>query len=244
MIAILDLPAGGLVACLVIVFVGAIIQSSIGFGLGLVSAPVLGIVDPAFVPVGVLVAIAPMTIVMATRERHHVDRTGIGWALLGRVPGTVLGAWVAARADHATLAFLIAASVLLAVAASVSGLHVAPNRRNLALAGVASGFGGTAVGIGGPPMAIAYQHSRPATIRSTLAVFFLMGLAISVVSLAVAGVIGRRELQLGALLIVPSLIGTLIGGRLSGRLPEGKIRPIVLGLCTASAVALILEQGL
>jgi uncharacterized membrane protein YfcA len=242
MIAVLDLPAWGLVTCLAIVLVGATIQSSIGFGLGLVSAPVLGIVDPAFVPVGVLVAIAPMTVVMAIREHHHVDRTGIRWAVLGRVPGTVLGAWVAARADHVTLVLLIAASVLLAVTASVIGLHVAPSRRNLALAGVASGFGGTAVGIGGPPMAIAYQHSRPEAIRSTLAVFFLMGLTISAVSLVVAGVVGRRELQLGSLLIVPSLVGTLIGGRLSGHLPEGKIRPLVLGLCAVSAIALIVEE--
>ena len=244
MIAVLDLAPWGLAACLAIVLIGATIQSSIGFGLGLVAAPVLGIVDPAFVPVGVLVAIAPMTVVMAMREHHHVDRTGIGWAVLGRVPGTVLGAWVVARADHTTLAFLIAASVLLAVAASVTGLHVAPNRRNLALAGVASGFGGTAVGIGGPPMAIAYQNSRPETIRSTLAVFFLVGLTISAVSLSVAGVIGRRELQLGSLLIVPSLLGTLIGGRLSGHLPDGKIRPLVLGLCVLSAIALIVEQAL
>jgi uncharacterized membrane protein YfcA len=230
------------VYCLVVVFVGAVIQSSIGFGLGLVAAPALGLADPDFVPVALLVAIAPMALAMAVRERHHVDRRGIGWAVLGRVPGSAFGAWVAARADHTTLAILIGVSVLAAVAASVTGFHFRPSRHNLAMAGVASGFGGTVVGIGGPPMALTYQHSNAPTLRSTLAVFFLVGLMISIVSLAVAGVIAERELKLGLLLVPASLAGTGVGRLAAGHLPEGKVRPLVLGLCAASALALLAEQ--
>lgn len=228
--------------CVLVVCVGATIQSSIGFGLGLVATPLVGIADPEFVPVAMLMAIAPMAVAMAYRERHHVDRSGIGWAMIGRIPGSALGAWVVARADHATLVYLIAGSVLLAVLASATRLHVRPTRVNLACAGVASGFGGTAVSIGGPPMAIAYQHGNPATIRSTLAVFFLAGLLISVVSLGLAGVIGTRDLQLGALLVPGSLTGTAIGSRLAGRIPAGRMRPLILTVCTLSAVALIVEQ--
>lgn len=227
--------------CVLVVCIGATIQSSIGFGLGLVATPLVGIADPEFVPVGMLIAIAPMAVAMAYRERHHVDRRGIGWALVGRVPGSALGAWVVARADHTTLALLIGGSVLLAVVASLTRFHVRPTPANLACAGAASGFGGTTVGIGGPPMAIAYQHGSPATIRSTLAVFFLAGLAISVASLGAAGVIGTRDMQLGALLVPGSLAGTALGSRLAGRIPAGRMRPLILSVCTASAIALIVE---
>ncbi|HUF99736.1 MAG TPA: sulfite exporter TauE/SafE family protein, partial [Ilumatobacter sp.] len=195
------------IACMAVVFIGAMVQSSIGIGLGLIASPILGLADPAFVPVALLVAILPMTITMAVRERHAIDRTGIGWAVAGRIPGTIAGAWLAARASHTVLAYVIAIVVLLAVLASASGLHFTPTTRNLAISGAASGFGGTVAGIGGPPMALTYQHSDPETMRATLAVFFIVGIAISFTTLAIAGVVGRRELELGALLMPASLLG-------------------------------------
>ena len=43
------------------------------------------------------------------------------------------------------------------------------------LSEVARAITGTATSIGGPPMAILYQHQPPKTIRTTLAVYFLAG---------------------------------------------------------------------
>ena len=49
---ILDIiTAGELVAALVIVFNGSVIQGTVGFGLGLVAVPVLALIDPGLVPV-------------------------------------------------------------------------------------------------------------------------------------------------------------------------------------------------
>jgi uncharacterized membrane protein YfcA len=232
------------VGCMLVVFVGALVQSSIGIGLGLIASPILGLADPAFVPVALLVAILPMTVAMAIRERESIDRTGIGWAIGGRIPGTVVGAWLAARASHTTLAIVIAVVVLCAVIGSASGVHFAPTKRNLAISGAASGFGGTAAGIGGPPMALTYQHSDPATMRSTLALFFVVGIFISFTSLAIAGVIDRRELQLGLLLIPASLLGVWASNYTAPRLPVDRVRPLVLALCAVSAVVLLLEAVL
>jgi len=229
------------VGCMVVVFVGALVQSSIGIGLGLIASPILGLVDPEFVPVALLVAILPMTIAMAVRERESIDRTGIGWAIGGRVPGTIVGAWIAAQASHTTLAIVIAVVVLCAVIGSASGIHFAPTKRNLAISGAASGFGGTAAGIGGPPMALTYQHSDPATMRSTLALFFVVGIFISFTTLGIAGVIGRRELQLGLLLVPASLLGVWVSKYTAQRLPAERVRPLVLLLCAISAIILLLE---
>ena len=40
--------------------------------------------------------------------------------------------------------------------------------RALVVAGLASGFAGTTTGVGGPPMALTYQNSDPATMRATI----------------------------------------------------------------------------
>jgi len=245
MLAIVDgLSPWVVIGCMVVVFIGAMVQSAIGIGLGLIASPILGLADPQFVPVALLVAILPLTVAMAIRERVWIDRAGIGWAIAGRMPGTILGAWIAARASHTTLAIVIAVVVLLAVVGSASGIHFAPTKRNLAISGAASGFGGTAVGIGGPPMALTYQHSDPATMRATLALFFVVGVFMSFTALTFAGVVDRRELQLGALLVPASLLGVWVSRYTTHLLPAHKVRPLVLSLCAVSAVILLLEAVL
>lgn len=228
--------------CLFVVMAGAALQASIGIGMGLLAAPLLGLIDPAFVPGAIVVTVVPLSVGMALRERHHIDRRGIGWAILGRLPGVVLGAWLAAAAGHDAIAVVIGVSVLVAVAASLTRVHFAPSDRNLFIAGTTSGFTGTAAGIGGPPMALTYQHSDPRTLRATLAAFFTVGAAMSITSLVITGVLGWHEFQLGVLLIPAVLVGLVISQYTVARLPAERVRPIVLAVCAASAVSLLMSR--
>ena len=57
------------------------------------------------------------------------------------------------------------------------------NRGTLLPAGLLSGFAGTATSIGGPPLALLYQHSDRPGVRTTLAVYFTTGAAISLTGL-------------------------------------------------------------
>ena len=91
-------------------------------------------------------------------------------------------------------------------------------------------------------MAITYQHSDPGTLRSTLAAFNAIGSAMTIPSLALAGVIGRRELQLALLLVPGVLLGLWAGGFTISRLPPARVRPFVLAACAASALALLVRQ--
>jgi uncharacterized membrane protein YfcA len=132
--------------------------------------------------------------------------------------------------------------VLFAVVASLSGLRFAPSRRNLAIAGVASGFGGTVAAVGGPPMALTYQHADPRTLRSTLALFNTIGSGFTIPSLVIAGAIGRHEVALG-LMLVPGVVAGLWVGRFTiARLAPDRVRPFVLVVCAASALALLVRE--
>lgn len=239
---VLGIDGWALAVCLLIVFVGALVQGTVGVGLGMLGAPLLALVDPDFVPVGILLPVVPLSMTMAWRERHHVDRSGIAWAVAGRVPGTIVGAWVVGHADGSVLTLMIGIVVLLAVAASLAGVRFAPTRRNLAIAGAASGFTGTSAGIGGPPMALTYQHGDPRTIRSTLAVYFMIGLTISFVSLAIGGVIDGRQVRLGLLLVPASVLGTIAAPTFARRVHPDRVRVGVLVLCAVSALTLIVEE--
>ena len=183
----------------------------------------------------------PLTVGMTIRERGHID-PGIYRAVAGRVAGIFVGAWVLTMVGQTFIAIVIGLSVLFAVVASATGTHFAPTARNLVIAGTAAGFTGTVAGIGGPPMARTYQHSDPRTLRASLAVFNTIGSTFIIPSLVIAGVLGRREFELG-LLLVPGVVAGLWLGRFGiARLPTDRVRPLVLATCAGSAAVLLVRQ--
>jgi uncharacterized membrane protein YfcA len=233
------LSAAMAIVSVLAVYVGATVQASVGIGLGMIASPVLALADPAFIPVTIVIAVIPLTVSMALAERAHVDQRGFVLAVIGRVPGVVLGAILVAAVGDRVLALLVACSVLAAVIASVAGWHVRTTGPTIISAGLASGFTGTATGVGGPPMAIVYQHGDPATMRSTISAFFAVGAAMSVTALWVAGQIGSHQLELTLLILPPVLLGALTGRLVKGRLHPAVVRPAVLGLCSLASVTLL-----
>jgi len=235
---VVGLSAWQVAAAVIIVIIGSATQASIGIGLGLLAAPTLSLIDPAFIPGAIAIAVVPLTVGMTVREHEHVDRE-IYRAAIGRLAGVVVGAWLLTRAGDGFIAIVIGASVLLAVIGSATGIRFAPTRRNVMIAGTASGFTGTVAAIGGPPMALTYQHSDPRTLRSSLAAFNMIGSAFTIPSLIIAGVIGLRELQL-ALVLVPGVFVGLWFGRIGiARLPAERVRLFVLIACASSAIILL-----
>ncbi len=233
------------VACAVAVLVGALVQGVLGFGLALLAVPVLAWLAPDLVPVGVLVAVLPLVVVSALRERSHVDVRGIGWALVGRLPGGAAGAVAVALLPVRGLQLLVAATVCLAVVAAVRAdqhprpARTGPRRRTLVLAGALSGVGGTTSGIGGPPMAIAFRNSGGSTIRSTLATFFAVGALLSIASLALVGEVTGARLLVGLVLVPPIAVGYLLSGAVRGRVRPATLRAGVLVLSGAAGSALL-----
>lgn len=242
--------------CGAVVVLGALVQGVLGFGLAMVSVPVLAWLAPSLVPVGVLVAILPLVVVQAVRERAHVDLPGLGWALLGRLPGGVAGAVAVAVLPVRGLQVLVAATVLLAVAASATAdvrtaraaraarpddpaPVVRRHRSVLVLAGVLSGLGGTTSGIGGPPMALVFRNSGGPVIRSTLATFFVLGAGLSFGSLAAVGELTGAQLLAGLVLLPFVAVGYLAAGALRGRVDARAVRSGVLVMSAVAGVGLL-----
>ena len=134
-----------LLVCGLAVAVGALVQGVLGFGLALLAVPVLAWLAPQTVPVGILVAVMPLVVVSAVREHAHVDLRGIGWALVGRVPGGAAGALAVAVLPVRGLQLLVAATVGVAVVAAVATDRAAgpSDRRGAATDGTAADGTGT-----------------------------------------------------------------------------------------------------
>lgn len=222
--------------------VGAVVQGTVGLGLGLVGAPVATLVAPALMPVVMLWLAMLMAAQSLFVEHRGTDWRGLALALPPRVAGTVVGVWVVATAPTRVIGVAVGAMVLLSVALTIRTLTLPVNRLTLPVAGFVSGVTGTATSIGGPPLALLYQHHEPRVLRPTLAAYFAIGAAFSLVGLGLAGQVDA-DVALLALLLSPVLVlGLAIAVPVRRRVPTRVVRVAVLIVCAASAVALLVRS--
>jgi uncharacterized protein len=224
------------------VFVGAIVQGGVGFGLGLVAAPVLTMLEPDLMPGAVQVVNMTLPLFTLAVEWRRVDWRGLGFAVLGRIPGSVLGALVVVYISVYARGIFVGVMVLAAVALTARALSVPRNGMTITSAGFLSGVTGTATGIGGPPLALVYQTAKGPQIRATLAMFFFLSGAQSLAVLAVVDALPARAVTTGAALIVPMVLGFLVSGPLRRYLDGGRVRAAVLVVAATSALALITQN--
>jgi len=234
------LSALELTAAIAAVLVGASVQGSIGFGMNLVVVPVLALLEPAALPAVAVLLGLPLSITMVRHEHHAVDRRGVTWIFVGRIPGTVAGAWIVTAVSTAALSVVVGFAVLAAVAMSVVGGVYLVRRRNCVLAGAAAGVMGTAAGIGGPPVALLYQHHDGPVIRSTLAASFLVGTMLSSATLAVTGSLGWDHVGLAAALTPAALVGAVLS-RVTHGIGGGWLHAAVLAFAALSAIVAIVN---
>jgi uncharacterized protein len=221
------------------VMLASCLQASIGFGIGMLAAPVIALIDPGLIP-GTLIMVATLvTLIVAVREREDIDLHGTGWALVGRIPGTIAGALLLAMLPERALTILLAGVVLVGVALTSIGWIPAPRRRNVVLAGATSGVLGTATSIGGPPMALVWQRNSGARLRGTMSGFFLVGSVMSIAALAVTGAVDWRTMWGFAALVPAAVAGYALSRRINHLLDPKRLRWLAIGGSTLGAVVLI-----
>ena len=224
------------------VLVGAWIQAVVGLGMGLVTAPLVAILEPSLMPAlplwfGLLVSGMSLA-----GERRHVDWRAIGWMLPARAVGTVPGVWLVVLFTATQIGVAVAVMVLVAVVLSWRTVSVPVTPATMVGAGFAGGVAGTATSIAGPPVALLFQHRRPSEVRATLAVFFLVGVAMSLTGLAVTDHLPAESVAVAALCVPMVLLGLWVGTHTRARLPRARFRQGVLVVCAASAVALLVRS--
>jgi uncharacterized membrane protein YfcA len=234
-----------LIIALAVTAFGAAVQGTIGFGFGVISVPLLSLVDPVLVPVPQLLAVIPLTLATFWRERGDVDLSGTGWIIAGRFPGALLGLGLLSLASGAAgerlLDVMIACSVLVAVAVQASPVRIRPTRTSKFFAGIASGITGLVASIGGPPIGLLYRGEAGATVRSTLAAVFTIGLTITVAARIAADRITGDDVRIALAILPAMLVGFLGSYRLRGLIEGRRLRVGILVVSTLASAGLLLR---
>jgi uncharacterized membrane protein YfcA len=221
--------------------VGALVQGSVGFGMNLVAVPVVALVAPEALPATLILVGFPIAVAMAVRERHAVHVDGVVWTTVGRLPGTLVGVWIVAAVSSDALSVVIGLSVVAAVGVSLIARPIPVTPATATAAGFAGGVTGTAAAIGGPPMALLYQHHEGPTLRSTLAGTFAIATVMSVAALAIADQIAGWQIVLSVALIPAVGLGLIASHFLHTRLDARWLRPSVLSFAAATGAAAIIR---
>jgi uncharacterized protein len=224
------------------VMVAGLIQGAIGVGFALIVAPLAAVLRPDMIPGSILILMLPLNAFVAWRERHHFDLTSAGWITLGRFAGTFAGLWILLVVSTRVLDLVVGATTILAAVVTKLAPRFAPNRTAYVGAGLITGVTETATGIGGPPLALVYQHHPAPTLRATIALCFLIG---ELFSLAFLFVEGRLSIAQGrdALILVPPLaLGLLGSGWVHRKLNAGRLRDALLVFAVASGILLIVQS--
>ncbi len=224
----------------VTVAVAAFVQGSSGLGFALIVAPVAGIIDPHLVPVFVLASMIPLNLYVAWRERASLDLRGAGWITAARLAATPAGLAVLWLIPERSLGVFVGVATVLAAVVSLAAPAFTPGRAAYVGAGAVTGLTETATGVGGPPLALVYQHRPPAELRSTVAACFLVGEVASVALLFGTGEAQVTELGQAVVLLPAIAVGAWLSRLVHHRLDARRTRLFVLVFALVSGLVLML----
>ena len=232
----------------VVVFVGATALSTVGFGIGMTTIPVLLFVfDPrtVVIVINTVSLLLFVLIIWQNRAEIPVRRVGL-WGAAG-LAGVPVGVIALRDADTALLKIAIA-SVTMALTVMVASRMRVPVPRSLA-AGLVVAFGVSvtlnALGIGGPIMALyvlAQGWSRN-SVRGALSLYFLFVESAGVAGYAVAGLLTMERIAL-ILIVTPSaLLGFWVATLLVRRMSETMFRRATVGVILLSCGMVLAREG-
>jgi uncharacterized protein len=203
-----------------------------GFGLALISTPLLLFVFEPRTVVVLTVFFSIFINIAVVWDSWREARRPLALALLlPSVVGVVLGAEVLRILDplYIRLAVGVFSALLLVRDVRLPG---AGTRWGPLVAGSASGALSTSTGLAGPPIVLllASRGLPKAEFRSTSALYFL---AMSVVGLAVLagrGLIEGGEIRLALILVPAAIVGKVVGTAFLKKVSERAFRALSLGL--------------
>ena len=241
--------ASELVIAAVMMFVGATVLGTVGFGIGITTAPVLLLVlDPQTVVVTVNTVSLALFVLIIRQTRGHLPGREMAPIIVAGLIGAPVGVLILDSVSPTGLRIVIAALIVALTIPTALGLRVPASRPRLT--GVAVGFvvGAllTGSGIGGPLVALhllARGWSRQ-TMRASLALYFLVIESTGVVGYAVTGLFTGERIGLILVVTGPVILGFALATAIGRRMDERLFRTSVVAVVLATSVMVLGREAL
>jgi len=233
-----------LMIAIVVVIIGSALQTMSGLGLAVIASPILVLINTSFLPAPILMLGCILSLLNCARYRHQLHFGNINLALLGRIPGSVLGVFLLTLLPPMLFGICFSVFIIISILLTYQQISIRHCSRNLMLAGFFSGLMGTTTSVGGPPIALVYQNSKLSTARAELALFFLIGTLMSLALLLMSGNINYYQLQLTLPLIPAVFIGFGLSLWLDRYFRQLYLKPAISIISLASCSVILLNAFL
>lgn len=241
-LAFADLPLVAYAA----VFAASMLQAITGIGFGVLAGPVLLVVLASTSAIQVSIVLSFLiALVLAPKTLPRVDRRLLLHLTAGVCVGTPVGAMAATAMSLETLK-LVAAAVVGAMTVVAAGacarlsLFERDTRFRRGLTGAASGALNAALAMPGPPVAAYATAIRIGkdSVRSTVLVTFLFAYPVALGAQAAATGLSPEIWTVAPPLALPTVLGTIAGAAVAGRVGETAFRWITIAFLLAGVSAL------
>ncbi|HAA95455.1 MAG TPA: hypothetical protein DCE26_07175 [Dehalococcoidia bacterium] len=232
---------------ILIIAAASTVIGTVGFGFGLVAAPVLLLyLEPQQAVVVMNCLTAVLLAMVLTKNWQHIDLRASAGLVIGGVVATPIGVLALNSASPSVLRITIAVVIISLGLFSLTSVQLPFAERRMA--GPSFGFltslGVTTIGIGGPLGAIyaIAQRWKPEVVRAALALFFFASDSVAFVLYVATGLVGRDTLANIGVLIPGLIIGFGMAAILVNRINDRVFRyAVVAVIIIAGSVMLVRE---
>ncbi|MYC07464.1 MAG: sulfite exporter TauE/SafE family protein [Chloroflexi bacterium] len=229
---------------------GCTVYSATGFGIAMVSMPImlLAVGDPQTAVVVVNTAGVSAGILIAIQARNDIPYREIVPIVVAGIFGVPFGTAILKFADPTIVRIGIVVLILALAALSMKEFKgEIPFAGTLgAIAGFLVGATLTAFAVGGPLIVLFLlaRNLGRRSVRGAMALYLLVIAGIGVVAYASAGLYNAERLTLVAIVLIPSFIGFGLGALLIQRMSERIFRYVALGIVILSSMAVLLPEAM
>ncbi|WP_022944525.1 sulfite exporter TauE/SafE family protein [Pseudoalteromonas ruthenica] len=227
----------------VILMVGACLQSVIGFGLGLLCAPVLYWLKPELVPGPMILNALLITALLSFRHRGQIDVRSTSISIAGGTLGVLLAGSALLVVSPEYYQLLLGLTIMAAVMLSVIGVTPRLTALNNLIASALSGFMGTTTSAGGAPMGLLYQRQDQQKIKANLSAFFVYINLFGITVLWATGRVDSSDFTLFLQCIPAILMGWGMSHFVNRSLNNQYVRYLILIVAMLSGLALVVLHG-
>lgn len=225
-----------------VLIIGSCLQSVIGFGLGLIGAPLIFLIMPELVPGPMILNALLLTTLLAVKHQYDIDLKQTGFSILGGTAGVLVAGSVLLYIDAHQYQMLLGVSIITAVVLSLVGVRPRISIISNLVAAIISGFMGTTTSAGGAPMGLLYQAEDKDKIKANLSVFFVYINLFGIVVLWFTGAADHDDLALFLTCIPAILTGWFLSFFINRRINELLVRKLILVVAAFAGAVLILAS--
>jgi len=229
-----------------IAFLGGFTRGFSGFGLALITVPLLTLIVAPRLAVPVAIILQLGGIIQLLRPAIPLgDWKAIRWLVVGASIATPVGLVILTLVPEDPMRVAIGGATLIAslVLAFAKNVTISDARTASVGFGMLSGLCNGAAGIPGPPV-IVYLLARThdaATGRASLIIYFSILAVFSGIIAAIAGLVVQETLILAAGMLPGMFAGTAAGAWCFKRFGTTTYRPVVISLLIFVAVAALIK---